>query len=86
MLDPKILDEISSKVASNLPKGLHALQDDLQYNLRSTINAALNKLNLVTREEFDVQQAVLARTRSKVEALESRVKELENRLQKDQYS
>ncbi len=80
MLDPKILDEITSKVTANLPRGLQALQNDLQYNLRSTLGAAFNKLDLVTREEFDIQQAVLARTRARVEALESRVRELERRL------
>jgi BMFP domain-containing protein YqiC len=84
MLDPKIIDEISSKVTANLPKGLQALQNDLQHNLRSTLGAALNKMNLVTREEFEVQQAVLARTRAKVDALEQRVKELEKALEKQQ--
>jgi BMFP domain-containing protein YqiC len=85
MLDPKIIDEISSKVTANLPRGLQALQSDLQYNLRSTLGAALGKLNLVTREEFDIQQAVLARTRAKVEALEERVRKLEKQVQ-DQES
>jgi len=77
MLDPKVIDEISSKVTANLPKGLQALQSDLQHNLRSTLGAALGKLNLVTREEFEIQQAVLARTRAKVDALERRIGELE---------
>lgn len=77
MIDPKILDDISSKVSSTLPKGLQALQNDLQHNLRSGLETALSKLNLVTREEFDVQQAVLMRTRAKVDALEKQVAELE---------
>ncbi len=77
MIDPKILDDISSKVSSTLPKGLQALQSDLQHNLRSSLETALSKLNLVTREEFDVQQAVLMRTRTKVEALEQQVAKLE---------
>ncbi len=81
MLDPKVIDEISSKVTANLPKGLQALQSDLQHNLRSTLGAALNKLNLVTREEFEIQQGVLARTRAKVDALERRVRELEKALE-----
>ncbi len=86
MLDPKVIDEISSKVAANLPRSLQALQNDLQYNLRSTIGAALNRLNLVTREEFEIQQAVLARTRAKVDALEKRVKELERALESRENS
>ncbi|WP_457667909.1 accessory factor UbiK family protein [Thiolapillus sp.] len=77
MIDPKILDDISSKVSSNLPKGLQAMQSDLQRNLKTGLEAALGKLNLVTREEFDVQQAVLMRTRAKVEALEKQLAELE---------
>ena len=81
MLDPKVIDEISSKVTANLPKGLQALQNDLQHNLRSTLGAALNKLNVVTREEFEIQQGVLARTRAKVDALERRVRELEKALE-----
>ena len=77
MIDPKILNDISS----NLPKGLRALQDDLQHNLHSGMETMLGKLNLVTREEFDIQQAVLMRTRAKVETLEKQVSELEKMLE-----
>lgn len=77
MLDPKLFDDIARRVAGNLPPGLQTLQDDLQRNLRSGIESALGKLNLVTREEFEVQQAVLLRTREKLKALEARVAELE---------
>ena len=80
MIDPKILDELSGKVAQTLPKGLQAMQNDLQHNLRSGLESALARLNLVTREEFDVQAAVLARTREKLEALEKQVAELEKKL------
>ncbi|HEC07869.1 accessory factor UbiK family protein [Thiolapillus sp.] len=81
MIDPKILDDISSRVSNSLPQGLQALQSDLQHNLRTGLESALSKLNLVTREEFDVQQAVLMRTRTKVEALEKQVAELEKILE-----
>lgn len=77
MIDPKIIDDLSSKIAGSIPKGLAALQDDLDRNLRSSLEAGLAKLNLVTREEFDIQQAVLLRTREKLEALEQLVAELE---------
>ena len=81
MIDPKILDELSGKVAQTLPKGLQAMQNDLQHNLRSGLESTLARLKLVTREEFDVQAAVRARTREKLEALEKQVAELEEMLE-----
>jgi len=78
MLDPKLFDDLSRRVAGNLPPGLQGLQDDLQRNLRSGMEAALGKLNLVSREDFEVQQAVLLRTREKLRALEARVAALES--------
>jgi BMFP domain-containing protein YqiC len=77
VLDPKLFDDISKRVADSMPRGLQALQDDLQRNLRSTLEAALGRMNLVTREEFEVQQAVLQRTRDKLRDLEQRVAALE---------
>ena len=77
MLDAKHLDDLAQRLASILPKGLQALQSDINRNLRATVEATLAKLDLVTREEFDVQAAVLARTREKLAALEARVAELE---------
>ena len=77
MLDPKILDDISRRMSDNLPRGIQNLQDDLQRNLRSGLESALGRLNLVTREEFEVQQAVLQRTREKLKVLEARVAALE---------
>ena len=77
MLDPKLLDDISRRVSDNLPRGVQNLHDDLQRNLRSGLESALGRLNLVTREEFEIQQAVLQRTREKLKALEARVAALE---------
>ena len=77
MLDPKILDDISRRVSDSLPRGMQNLQDDLQRNLRAGVEAALGRLNLVTREEFEIQQAVLQRTREKLDALAARVAALE---------
>jgi BMFP domain-containing protein YqiC len=77
MLDPKLFDDISRRVAGNLPRGFQSLQEDLQRNLRSGLESALAQMNLVTREEFEIQQAVLLRTREKLEALEARVAALE---------
>jgi len=80
MLEPKLIDDISKKVAASLPSGLRSLQDDIQRNIHSTLEGALTRLNLVTREEFEVQQAVLLRTRGKLAALELRLQELEEEL------
>lgn len=77
MLDPKQLDDLARRLAEHLPKGLTTLHEDVNRGLRATLEAGLNKLDLVTREEFDVQAAVLARTRAKLEALERRLRELE---------
>jgi BMFP domain-containing protein YqiC len=79
MIDPKIIDDLSRRVADSLPGGLAALQDDVRRNATAAVQGALGRLDLVTREEFDIQQAVLARTREKLERLEARVKILETR-------
>ena len=74
MLNPKLLDEMSSRVTSLLastPAG------DIEKNLRAALGSLFAKLDLVTREEFDVQREVLARTRAKLQALETRITELE---------
>jgi hypothetical protein len=79
MIDPKLFDDLSQRLAASVPKGVQLLQEDLSRNFRGVIEAGLSRLDLVTREEFDVQQAVLARTRQKLEALERQVAELESR-------
>ena len=80
MLDPKHLDDLTRRLTGSLPKGLQALQQDLERNLRAGLEAGLGKLDLVTREEFDVQSAVLARTRAKLDRLDAQVAELERLL------
>ena len=76
-LDPKILDDLARKLADSVPPGLKELTSDLEHNFRAMLQAALGKLDLVTREEFDVQAGVLSRTRSKLEELSQRLAELE---------
>jgi hypothetical protein len=80
MLDPKQLDDLVARLSSALPKGIQTLQEDLGRNLRSSLEAGLTRLDLVTREEFDVQSAVLGRTREKLSRLEAQVAELERQL------
>ena len=77
MLDPKLFDDLSQRISQGMPKGFQVLQDDFERNLRSAVEAALRQLHLVSRDEFEVQQAVLLRTREKLQALEARVATLE---------
>jgi len=77
MFDPKAIDDIASRLAGAIPPGLSNLKDDLEKSFHAILQGALSKLDLVTREEFEVQKAVLAKTRSKLEALERRVADIE---------
>ena len=83
-LDPKILDDLARKLADAVPPGLRELKADLEKNFRAVLQSALGKLDLVTREEFDVQAAVLLRTREKLEELSQRLAELEAALGQEQ--
>ena len=80
MIDPKILDDLAKRVAGNAPAGFQLLQEDLYKNLRSALGAGLGHLDLVTREEYEVQRAVLARTREKLDLLEKQIEALEREL------
>ena len=75
--DPKSLDELARKLADAVPPGLAALKADLEQNFKSVLQAGLAKLDLVTRQEFDIQAAVLQRSRERLEALEKRIAALE---------
>lgn len=71
------IENLAAKLAESLPEGLRSMREDLEQNFRSVLRSRLSQLDLVTREEFDVQEAVLKRTREKLEALERRLDELE---------
>lgn len=71
------IDELARRLAESVPQGLRSVKDDLENNFRSVLSSGLSKLDLVTREEFEVQEAVLARTRQKLEALEERLQSME---------
>lgn len=77
MLDSKSLDEMARKLAQNLPPGLREFQQEMERNMRATMQGMFSRLDLVTREEFDAQTKVLARTRAHLEMLESRIAALE---------
>jgi len=72
------IENLARKLAESVPEGLRTMREDLENNFRSVLRASLSKLDLVTREEFEVQEAVLARTREKLEALEERLQKFEN--------
>jgi BMFP domain-containing protein YqiC len=76
MVNQKLLDEIGGRIKDVLAQ---SPAGDIEKNLRAVLQSAFARLDLVTREEFDVQQAVLARTREKLTRLEAKVAELERR-------
>jgi len=73
-MDQKLLDEINEKIRSVMAQSPAA---DLEKNMRAMLTALFSRLDLVTREEFDVQRQVLARAREKLTQLEKRLAELE---------
>lgn len=79
-MDPKFIDDLARRLAEAMPEGIRTLQADVEENFRAVLRAGLSRLDLVTREEFDVQSAVLRRTRDKLENLEARLAELEEGL------
>lgn len=79
MIDSKLIDELTTRLSASIPSGIQTLQADVVKNMRATLESGLSKLDLVTREEFEVQRAVLARTREKLERLEAQIKALEEK-------
>lgn len=82
MLDSKFFETLSKKLSAVLPDSLHDAKKDLENNFRSVLQGAFAKLDLVTREEFDVQAKVLSKTRLKLEELAEQVKKLEEKKKK----
>ena len=76
-MDKENIEQLARRLAESVPEGLRSVRQDLEANFRTVLNSGLSRLDLVTREEFEVQEAVLARTREKLEALEQRLAELE---------
>ncbi len=71
------LDDLAKKLADFMPSSMKNVQSDIEKNMRSGLESGLRRMNLVTREEFDIQSAVLLRTREKLEALEKIVSNME---------
>ena len=83
MIDPNLLDDLAKRLSDSVPGGVRAMQDDLRKNIRAMLESTFSRLELVTREEFDAQTAVLARTRQRLEQMEQRVADLETLLRED---
>lgn len=83
MNKPTQIDELAKKLAGFMPSSVQNIQEDIESNIRSGLEGGLRKMNLVGREEFDIQNAVLLRTREKLEALEKTVANLEAKLQEN---
>lgn len=78
MIDPKKIEQIARQVHESMPKGIRDCGDDVEKKVRQVLQSQLTRLDLVSREEFDVQTQVLLRTREKLALLEKRLTELEN--------
>jgi len=74
------LDELARRLADSVPESVRSFGRDLEGNFKAVLQAQLSKLELVSRQEFDVQAAILARTQATLTALEARLKDLEAKL------
>lgn len=79
-LNSNALDDLARRLADAVPESVRSFGRDLEGNFKAVLQAQLSKLDLVSRQEFDVQSAVLARTQTALTALETRIKELEAKL------
>ncbi len=77
MLDTKFIDDLARRISDNIPAGIKGAQQDIEKNIHTLLQSTFARLDLVTREEFDTQTRVLARTREKLEQLEKTVAALE---------
>ena len=80
MLDPKKLEDIARQIQNSLPSGIKNMGEEAEKRIRSVLQAQLGKLDMVTREEFDVQTKVLLRTREKLNDMEAKLTLLEQKL------
>lgn len=85
-MDTKSIDELAQRLARSVPPGIRALRDDMERNFKAVLQSALERVDLVSREEFDVQAAVLERTRERLKDLEKRLGQLEAGVESDDQS
>ena len=79
MIDTQSINNFADKLSKALPDGVKMLKGDLDNNIKAVIESGLQQMNLVSREEFDVQTALLERTQLKLQQLEEQLAELEKR-------
>lgn len=79
MLNPKKIEQIMQQIQDSLPQGVKDLGQDAEMKLKQVLQSQLSKLDIVTREEFDVQTQVLIRTREKLIELEKRLEQLQEK-------
>jgi len=77
MIDARVIDEISKNVEQYLPDSLKTVKGDVEKNVRSALQGSFEKLDLVTREDYEIQLAIVAKLRARLDALEQRVDALE---------
>ncbi|MBU9852828.1 ubiquinone biosynthesis accessory factor UbiK [Rahnella aceris] len=80
MIDPKKIEQIARQVHESMPKGIREFGEDAEKKIRQVLQAQFRRMDLVNREEFDVQTQVLLRTREKLAVLEQRLAALEGKL------
>jgi BMFP domain-containing protein YqiC len=79
-IDPNALDDLARRLADSVPASVRAFGRDMESNFKAVLQAQLSKLDMVNRQEFDVQAELLARTQAQLAALEARLKDLEAKL------
>ena len=80
MFDPSALNDLAKRLTEALPADFLAVKSEIEKSFHAMLQASFSKMNLVSREEFEVQRAVLARTREQLEGLEARIAELEKQI------
>lgn len=79
-MDKQLFDDLAAKISSTLPPIPAKLSDEIETNIRRVLRSTFDKMELVTREDFEIQSAVLQKTRLKLEALENKIQQMEQQL------
>ncbi|HIP76791.1 MAG TPA: accessory factor UbiK family protein [Psychromonas hadalis] len=82
MFNPKKLEDIAKQVSESMPEGVKSFGEEIERKVKQVLQSKLSQLDMVSREEFDVQTQVLLRTREKIASLETKLAEIEKSLDK----